>query len=546
MRAHDFIVGEKLDVPGEVVVWNPDGEDCANPHVAISGESGSGKSHLVRKIIGYLAEQNKHVYVLDLHGDLGVEGVEENYIEFKARRSDNGINPFEFDATDTDNGGVGVNIASMVTMIKKAFLPNMGAKQESVLRQLLTDSYLVAGIKDDDESTWDRPLPSMESMLSLIDNLIEYYSQSAVNITQMLVRMDGLRRQLAELDHAGYFKQELLRAGITGVHLANAVTAMERSNEATDDAPSEEEEDENEAIDARVVATRDENIFFYDNFEKLTDVYGRISSLYGGTHAGKISSKISSIIKLHNDIEFFLAKYRGFCAFGQNEELFGVSLPKEINPKNYESKDVLKTLETLRIYISGITTSGIFSDRRPPVKDGLNRLDIHGLPEELKSFFVDAFITKIFRAMKMKGDYSRRANKSRGEKCSTYIVVDEGRTILPAGKDRDDHRQIMNKVMNEARKFGLGLIFVSQSPTHYSTGILSAFTKIVLKTQESEISKSMALLGVKDRNSYNRIAQKHTALVGVGSNFIPVGLENYRRPRAHSETKPTVGFKLVG
>ena len=559
MTQHDengFIFGEKLDVPGQMCVWNPDSPDCANPHMAISGESGSGKSYLLRDVIKYLAKQNKHVYVLDLHGDLGVEDCNENYVEFKARKSTHGINPFEFDSGDIDNGGVGVNITTIVTIIKKAFLPNMGAKQESVLRQLIHDTYLVAGIKDDDESTWDRPLPSMESMLELIDQLIEYHTQNSANISQMLTKMDGLRRQLEKLDSAGYFKSALMGAGIgtatlvssTKKQLATRVDEeldedeeleVEIVEEEDNDNLEEDDEDETEASGNHDEAIREENLEFMEDVEHLNAVYVQIAEVYGETLTRKIAGKINSIIKLDNDIQFFMAKFRSYCVFGKNQELFGVSLPKEINPKDYESKDILKTLETLRIYISSITTSGIFTDQKPPVKAGLNRLDIHGLPDELKSLFVDTFVNKIFRAMKMRGEYAKQENKTRGDRCSTFIVIDEGRTILPAGKDRDDHRQVINRVCNEARKFGLGLLFVSQSPSHYSNGILSSYTKVVLKTQESEVGKAMKLLGVKDRNLYNRIAKPRTALVGVGRDFIPVGLKGYVRPASHMAMKPS-------
>jgi len=511
----DFIFGNGITKPQYMSSWNPDSIECTNPHMVISGESGSGKSTLLRNIIKHLAENNKHIYVMDLHGDLSIQNETlENTIEFKARKSSHGINPFEFDTTNTDNGGVMVNISSMVAMIKKAFLPSMGVKQETVLRQLIMDSYKIKGITDEDESSWNRQLPSMETMVELIDNLLAYHSSTGASISEQVQKLDAQRRKLKELDYAGYFK-EIASSSMLNTDAIESMVSQKIKEEKKENLYGLFDRDELEK--------NMEIETFSENIESLYEGYGE-------EHAKRIVSTFKAILKASEQLQFLATRYRKYCLYGSYSDMFGSSLPEEINPSDYESKDVIKTLETLKSYIGSISISGIFTDTKPPIKPGLNRLDISGLPGELKSFFVDTFITKIFRAVSLRGDYKRRGNFSRGENVDTYIVVDEGRTILPSGKDKEDHEQIINKVMNEARKFGLGLIFVSQTPTHYSAALLSAYTKVVLKTQENEIQKSMKLLGVKDRNLYRIIEARMAALIGVGSRFEAVGLLGYKRP----------------
>lgn len=507
----EFIFGRGIKNTNHIAAWDPDADDCSNPHLVISGESGSGKSTLLRKLIKHLAENDKHVYVLDLHGDLSINEEYENSIEFKARKSKHGINPFEFDTSNFDNGGVAVNIDAIVTMIKKAFLPSMGAKQEAVLKQLVKDTYLINGINDEDESTWSNPLPSMETLLDLIDTIIEYHSGNGANITALLQSMDTKRKKLKELDYAGYYSSYIKSLSLSTITIFGE----------EDDGDKDKESKENFESDANCRTVE---------IDAINEDLGELYEAYGEAHAKRIVSTFKSILKVSSEVEFLMTRYRKYCLYGMHSDMFSTNLPDAIDPKNYESKDVIKTLETLKIYIGSISSSGIFTDTKPPIKTGLNRLDTSGLSDELKSFFVDTFINKIFKAVRSRGVYKTNGNFSRGDSVDTYIVIDEGRSILPSGKDINDDKQIINRVMNEARKFGLGLIFVSQSPSHYSSAILSAFTKIVLKTQENEIAKSMKLLGVKDRGLYRIIEQKMAALVGVGSQFEAVGLEGYKRP----------------
>lgn len=522
-----FIFGEEILNPTAVSAWNPDAHDCNNAHFAITGESGSGKSWLLKEMIRYLSGRKKHIYVIDLHGDLKVDGIEENYIEFTARQSKHGINPFEFDISDARNGGVMVQVSAMVAMIKKAFLPSMGPKQEAVLKQLIIDSYRIKGINDDDEATWSNELPSMDTLIDLIADLIKYHSQNSASIPVLLSKMDAARRSLEELDYAGYFRKMIIEQGVNSGFSSSAdakrVNTVEKSDES-------DEVKNNELIvdDSKEISSYEEEIYTLQlsaTLEGMDEIY----ELYGEAHAKKLSSKLKAIQKLYSESMFLMGRFRGYCMFGSHSEMFGVELHECIDPKNYEGKGVVDTLKTLQLYISDIQTSGIFSDVKPPVKAGLNRLDISGLTPEMQSFFVDAFANKIFYALKRRGEYDKQSDKSRGEKVSTYIIIDEGRSILPSDKERDSPTQILNRVMNELRKFGGGLGFVSQAPSHFSSSILSAYTKISLKMPENEKKRSMQLLGIKDESLYKLIERKHTALIGTGSTFKAIALPGYVR-----------------
>lgn len=599
-----FSFGTRLMGARGEMLWDPDAEFVGNAHLIISGESGSGKSHLLRKVVKWLATPTperleKHIYVLDLHGDLGIEGVDENLIEFTGRNSPHGINPFEFDP-DERNGGCGVQVDVIVTMIKKAFLPKMGSRQEALLRQLIMDCYRVKGITDEDPSTWDRELPSLETLLQLIRQILDHLKNSGGRIAAMVQKMDAVRRSIEKEDSAGYFRKALIEAGIEQFEKAavqemqardtvmrsrqekiaeteRKISALKKKAgrlaeakeelallEAAGEPESEEEGkkrsrriksltktiegidsdaliDEREMLENRVASLQTQNQaepsddYIYDRVlgDILDEAWDESAPIHGEKTAKSILSKLKQLDKIRGEIDFLLRRYTSYCKSGAFAPMFGNELPEEIDPNMYSSANSIASLEGLELYISVAAQSGIFSAKKPPVKPGLNRLDISGLSSSLASFFVDTFVNRIYLTMKRRGEYG---GGPRGKKCDTYIVIDEGASILPSGRELNSNKFILNKGMQELRKFGVGIIFVSQSPSHFSSPLLSAYTKAVLKLAPDVTSAARKCLGIKDQSLFQVIETPRTALVEMGEGFVPVGLDGYDPQRLLRKT----------
>jgi len=571
----EFIFGRQLGGARGPVGWDPDSEAIGNPHIILSGESGSGKSYLLRDIVKWLAlptsaRNGKHIYIIDLHGDLKIPGIEENHIEFTGRNSPHGINPFEFDK-DERNGGSAVQVEMIVTMVKKAFLPKMGARQEALLRQLLLDCYQLKGIDDNDISTWDNELPSMETLLNLIRQVINYQKNSGGRIAGMLQKMDTIRRGIEKDDQAGYFRKALEEVGVSNLenivnerrmHIIDtknrldgergtvAKSLVERRREIDD--PVQEANDEKIMGLEKQLARIDEELAEMPKTDYIIDyvVEDIISKadiksahLHGSTTAKKIISKIKSLYRIRDEVDALMMRYTAYCSTGAYGEMFGAELPEEIDPSVYASNASLPSLEGLELYIGAAASSGIFSDKKPPIKEGLNRLDISGLSPQLQSFFVDTFVNRIFLSMKRRGEYKGGA---RGARCDTYIVIDEGASILPSGRELNSNKFILNKWFQEMRKFGAAICFVSQSPSHYSSPILSAYTKVVLKLQPDVIPAARKCLGIKDSRLFEVVETARTALVERGQGFTPVALSGYKGNMSqpgHNSNQDDVGRK---
>lgn len=124
----------------------------------------------------------------------------------------------------------------------------------------------------------------------------------------------------------------------------------------------------------------------------------------------------------------------------------------------YDSKDVLKSVVER---LDNLNNSGIFKDHLPPFENDKNvwRYDIKALRLEEKKMFVNMLLEQIFEKRKQYGVT---------DELKEVIVIDESHLFF-----NDDPENIINIIGKEARKFGLGLICASQSPTHFSDDFMT-------------------------------------------------------------------------
>ncbi len=446
--------------------WNPDYE--VNPHLLIWGGSGSGKTRLLRSIIAYLQSANKHVHVLDSHGDLSVAG--ENSLSFGTRGQQYGINPFEYEHTEVS--GPSAQAHEIVEALRKSYMPSMGPAQRAVLMQLVSDTYLEKGFIDSEVKTWlgvdsRGRLPSMEDLSEMITQI-----------------QQGIELGTEE------FSIELSK-GIKGLkkNRAQIVSKQQQFNKLA----------HNDALDPE---------------------------------GKKRDNLIAQIEEVENSIE----KSKGILmnSFSEYIESTVNELEYDENGSidwSFYSKKTAKTvLDSVSLYVDALAKHGVFGTTPPPVKAGLNRYDLSMLPDETRTMFVDLLVGKIFRACRMRGDYREKSSKARGESVDTYLVIDEVQSILPnAQKDRENPRQILNRVAGEARKYGLGLIVVSQSPAIFPKIFYTNINKKVgLKTNASDIPAAKRYLGVTETSMFRHIQTAGVALISnTKGDFDTVSLENW-------------------
>jgi len=184
----------------------------------------------------------------------------------------------------------------------------------------------------------------------------------------------------------------------------------------------------------------------------------------------------------------------------------------------YTKKNVLNSLESIEIYIDAMVKSRIFSKNNPTFQKGENvfRFNLKYLDDSLMLFIANLIIQRIFTKLRMRYEYK----KDTAVNVNTFIVIDESKLILP-NKEKNNDLHYINRIVSEARKFGLGVILASQRINHYSQEMLSNIsTKIVLNTDESEQPIVKRKLGIKDDKIFEQIKSKQYGVAYVKSSKV--------------------------
>lgn len=165
--------------------------------------------------------------------------------------------------------------------------------------------------------------------------------------------------------------------------------------------------------------------------------------------------------------------------------------------------DNLETLKVVLERLKALDSSGIFRDSPPrfDARTPLRVYDIKALMEDEQSMFAEVLLERLFVEAKARGQQPGP---------DTFIVIDEAHKFL--SKDQD---HIINRMLREIRKFGVGLILVSQSLDHFPEDVIanSAMTMILglHDLQHGRTEKKLSLK--KDKLKF--IKPQQTALIQV-------------------------------
>ncbi|HEY9874484.1 MAG TPA: type IV secretion system DNA-binding domain-containing protein [Candidatus Obscuribacterales bacterium] len=151
---------------GEGVYWNP--RKLPNPHLAIIGASGSGKTQTLKAIAHELhTTTDCNIILVDFHGDQALQG--EQCYEFHMASS-HGINPLEINL-DPKGGGCNLQAIAVAATLKRAL--QMGVNQEGLLLLIFQHCYKQRGITQEDPASWMKPAPNFKDVEAVINQRTE-------------------------------------------------------------------------------------------------------------------------------------------------------------------------------------------------------------------------------------------------------------------------------------------------------------------------------------------------------------------------------------
>ena len=482
--------------------FNPD--EVNNFHISISGSSGSGKTRMLKHLISYLQRLNKHIHVIDVKGDLFIDG--ENYIDFPIRNQKYGINPFEFDKSIL-TGGVKRRSGEIVDMIVKSFNLKIGAAKKDVISRLILDTYKFKGITED-ESTWGIDLqkdeqasilPSVEDLVLLLNTILDAvnyghsnkldksmikFGKEAVKSSSKHSRISSVRDRIFSTLKDKY------------IHEAEAILSAHPEKD----------------LDITVLELMEGDLEFAKIKELDRDLLIEMQTINDAKSKFLETATYMFDSYINNDGQSLNHSFDNFV----NED----DILKGIDLKYYSKKNVIDMLEGVSVYFNMLLSSGLFNKNIPPVRAGLNRYDISKHNQATQVFFTEVIAHKLFNVTKLRGDYTslpQALRDKRGAKNDTFLVVDEAQVVLPDinAKDKESSTQIFNRIASESRSKGLGLILSSQSLTKFSNVVnINIPNKIIFKTLGSDINATRKLVNIQDKkdSSFTKI----NASFGVG------------------------------
>jgi hypothetical protein len=486
--------GSNIDTGQNVIM---DTASLINGHLQISGISGTGKTHQLRFLIGAMVEsaakmgQPLRIHVIDPHGD--IEAPYASMVMF-SEATRYGYNPLEINP-DPDYGGVRRTIQKFIASISKQ--KGLGVKQEAVIRYLLQDLYDERGFKADDPATWvpDNPRTVHEMMRGREDRVYLDVPFDQKERFKELLREIGNGTSCGDFDRfddkpelkhkkcwwvkADKYEGDLLMWSPKNLFKAapnmdDAVRFVERKLKAAFCG----------ANGACMALLQDLNKAVRAYHRKVDDLSKRGEALVGE----ELEELKTAVDKAKEKSNHAYASYLDAIATGRE-------LDEVIR---YNSIEVLTSVYER---FQNLRATGIYSGVAPPFDSDspVWRYLIKPLAPGVQQLLVDLICARIFeRAINsgIKGDVVE------------IIVLDEAKRYLT-----DDDDDILQKIANEARKFGLALWLASQTPAHFGDDLLKATgTIIVLGLSAADTALVARKLGIGN-DMLRKIVPHQTALV---------------------------------
>lgn len=449
-----------------------DTRQLINSHMIMAGDSGTGKTYNIRRFIQSMRDtaepgSGARFHVVDVHGDIDIPGA--STVEFN-ETSRCGFEPLKINPSP-EFGGVRKCVQSFISNLKHSGSFALGPKQEATLRTLLYDLMAARGFFQEDPESWRErgEVPrSLKDNVSYID--VPYEEKDAARAAG--ARWDGEARCWYVETYEGKATRWPRKAwGKVSPSLQDAIDFAENRLKAT-------------FLGANQTAMR--------WLESLNGYAKRY-------HAKKVKLMKEGTLLEGEEIPEDMQKAAEKAIDAYTHYIKSIQTGRELEDLiKYDSVENLKSvIDRMR----NLNSIGIFGSAPPNFSPDAPvwRYVIKSKNEDEKKLFVDFLLERIFYAAVERGMVSQVRD---------VIIVDEAKIFVS-----EDPDHIINKIIREARKFGIALILASQSPTHFPDDIISGVgTKVILGIDQFHWSMAQRKLGIEE-NLLRWIKPKSTIAV---------------------------------
>lgn len=437
-----------------------------NGHALIVGMTGAGKTYTLKRMIREMDSSSDtsdpiRFYVFDIHGDIDIEGA--STVMF-SEQTGYGLNPLRVNP-DVHFGGVRKRIQGFISTMNSV-MHRLGPKQEAVLRNILQDVYAHHGFQQDDARSW-----------CIHDDTANHHLTNGDPNRLYIDVPKAEKDQLKDLKVGAQWDGDLFCWWIPPDQYTGAVTRWPPKT-LTRTHPS--------IIDVlRYARHRLQMSFLGSNIDAITnlEIANRASTAFQRKLLEALRKGENGFEneKLQADID--KTKQKAIDTY--TDYVSSIATGQELaDVMKYDSTDVLKSVVDR---LENLEAIGIFKSTPPPfdVRSPIWRYDIRALGKEERKLFV------LFRLEELLAEAAQRGEQ---KAIKDVIFLDEAHVFFD-----DDPDNIINTIAKEARKFGVALICISQSPTHFSEDFIAAVsTKVILGIDELYWKGSVSKMRVEE------------------------------------------------
>jgi hypothetical protein len=203
--------------------------------------------------------------------------------------------------------------------------------------------------------------------------------------------------------------------------------------------------------------------------------------------------------EMHDEDDPKLEKLRHKAIETYTEAMMKMKTGDELNDLIRYSN--IEVLNTVLDRVDHLDKAGIFKDHPPPMdsRSPIHVYDVHSIGRDEQKMFLEILLEELWLEAKSAGQTSRP---------ETFIIIDEASIFVS-----DDPDHILNILIREARKFGIGILFASQSIHHFSEDVLANVgLKLILGVDQMFVSQMSRMLRV-DAKLIDAIRPRRSALI---------------------------------